>query len=403
MDLYDADALITRDLATERKQTTTAFFLGLGAAVISTAALVCQPPLQHHPFLLIMFLCLCSAAPLSTLQLWLQNRGRAMLSEACGYTGVILSLPLLPYFFAASPPLILLLSRYEDQGRYRLVLTLVSLLQGFYKHNPLVPAYIKNALALVEAEALINLGRSDEAHSRLTEVNQAVDRVLSKGLNPDSWEQGCQFKGHLVKWEKLIGQDEIAALIWAETKKLAASPLKRTPNTAYTYEGLLWGAVAMKDYQAALSYAGLFREHYESAGLTSKCLAGSANAAQAEMYLGLDEREKAKIFADKALRNWSFYLTETAASKASPYFVLGKLAELEGELDLAASYFDKASCILRRRRGGNFVGLLKTLEAYSHCLNLAGRQEETALLEGEIATLRGFHALTATEDLTEEG
>ena len=83
--------------------------------------------------------------------------------------------------------------------------------------------------------------------------------------------------------------------------------------------------------------------------------------------------------------------------------MLGKLAELEGELDLAASYFDKASCILRRRRGGNFVGLLKTLEAYSHCLNLAGRQEETALLEGEIATLRGFHALTATEDLTEEG
>ncbi len=116
------------------------------------------------------------------------------------------------------------------------------------------------------------------------------------------------------------------------------------------------------------------------------------------MYLGLDEREKAKRYADKALRCWSFYLTETAAVNASPYFVLGKLAELEGELALAASYFDKVCCILRRRRGGNFVGLLRALEAQANCLKLSGRLDETALVEGEIATLKGFHALTGPDD-----
>ncbi|NJL27039.1 MAG: hypothetical protein HC897_03730, partial [Thermoanaerobaculia bacterium] len=84
-------------------------------------------------------------------------------------------------------------------------------------------------------------------------------------------------------------------------------------------------------------------------------------------------------------------------------FVLGKLAELEGELELAAIYFDKASCILRRRRGGNFVGLLRALEAYANCLHLSGRKDETALLEGEIATLKGFHALTGLDDGLQKG
>lgn len=403
MDLYDTDALITADLAAEKRQTATAISLGLCAAALITVVLAWLPPLQHHPLMLIIFLCFCATVPLSTLQLWLQNHGRGMLSEACGYAGLIFGLPLLPFYFAASPPLILLLSRYEDQGRYNLVLTLVNVLQGFYNYNPLIPTYMKSALAIVKAEALINLGRSDDAHLQLTSVNEAVNRLCSKSTSTEIWEQGCQFKGHLVKWEKLLGQDDIAELMWQQTKELAKEPPRQTQHTAYTYEGLLWGAVAMKDYQAAQSYAELFQKHYESAGLTSKCLAGSAAAAQAEMYLGLDEREKAKRYADKALRSWRFYLTETAAVNASPYFVLGKLAELEGELELAASYFDKVCCILRRRRGGNFVGLLRALEAHANCLKLSGRLDETALVEGEIATLKGFHALPGPDDGLEAG
>jgi tetratricopeptide (TPR) repeat protein len=289
---------------------------------------------------------------------------------------------------------LLLTALYVDQGRYAAALKANLLTRLLNEKNPFSPLYLKISVAVIEGECLSQSGRFLAARKIFTPLMSRLDKAYQKDPSTQNWETLCVLQSVVVAYEQVFGDKDQARSLWSRTVSVAESPRELTGTTAYAYEGLSNAAVAMGDFEAALRYADLATEHYKRARMTSKCVAGSLAAARAEAHLALGHIEDAEKQAHLALKEWGFYLRETAGVTARVYYVLGSIEMHRGNHLKALEHLDLASSIVRKRKGVLSPALLPCLSAYGQCLRDSARPFDAELIEREIVEISQYHNVT---------
>ncbi len=398
MDLYDSDQLVAADMAKERRQTILAAGFGIPLGMVFSIALPLYQLLHNGPALM-YFLAATFLAPsiIALAQLKLQNLGFRRLSEFLGYLGSGLGLPVAPIAATSFGPVLLLTSVYVDQGRYAAALKANSLTRFFNAKNPLSPLYLRNSVAVIDAECLSHSGKFLAARKIFNSLITRLDEAYKKDPNTQNWETVCVMQSVVVAHEQISGDKDVARALWSRIVSIAERPPEFTNTTAYAYEGLSNGAVAMGDFEAALRYADLATEHYKRAKMTSKCVAGSLASARAQAHMALGNIEDAEIQAHLALKEWSYYLHDTAGVTAPVHHVLGSIEMRRGNRDKALMHLDKAASILRKRKGVLSPALLPCLNTYAKCLRDSSREFDAELIEREIVEIGSYHSVTDNE------
>lgn len=398
MDLYDSDQLVSSDMAKERRQTLLAAGFGIPLGMFLSIALPLYLLLNHGPALM-YFLAATLLAPsiIALIQLKLQNTGFRRLSEFLGYLGSGLGLPVAPIAATSFGPVLLLTSVYVDQGRYAAALKANSLTRFFNAKNPLSPLYLRNSVAVIDAECLSHSGKFLAARKIFNSLITRLDEAYKKDPNTQNWETVCVMQSVVVAHEQISGDKDLARALWSRIVSIAERPPELTNTTAYAYEGLSNGAVAMGDFEAALRYADLATEHYKRAKMTSKCVAGSLASARAQAHMALGNIEDAELQAQLALKEWGYYLYDTAGVTAPVYHVLGSVEMHRGNREKALKHLDKAASILRKRKGVLSPSLLPCLNTYAKCLRDSSRDFDAELIEREIVEIGSYHNVTDNE------